>query len=150
MARVPWLRLPVGTGRLLIRRWPGHTGDDGQDPVADLISDAAGVTFRPVRPAEAARAAIALARLDHVRHVVICPVNGAPGQMALALAVGDLLTPPSQRGLPATVTCGTQPPLDGGLITVEHDVVLTAPGGRSDRVVWQIFVTHPGCSGGVL
>ncbi|MBL7489725.1 hypothetical protein I6A60_29345 [Frankia sp. AgB1.9] len=143
--RVPWLRLPVGTAGLLIRRQPGLGGGGRSGPVARHVRDGAGVEFRAVTSGGLWPAALAMCQLPHVRHVVVFPVNGSPSRAALAIAVGDLLTRPSQTSLSATVVCGTEPPTRGGLNVVRHEVVLTAPGGSSDRVVWQILTAenHP-------
>ncbi|MBL7491910.1 hypothetical protein I6A62_28295 [Frankia sp. AgW1.1] len=101
--------------------------------------------FRAVTSAGLWPAAMAMCRLPQVRHVVVFPVNGSPSRAALAFAVGDLLTRPSQTALSAAVVCGTEPPTRGGLNVVRHEVLLAAPSGERDRVVWQILTAekHP-------
>ncbi|MBL7493709.1 hypothetical protein [Frankia sp. AgW1.1] len=144
-ARVPWLCLPVGTAGLVIRRQPGLGGGGRSGPVARHVRDGAGVEFRAVTSGGLWPAAAAMCRLPQVRHVVVFPVNGSASRAALAFAVGDLLTHPSQTALSAALLCGTEPPARGGLNVLRHEVVLTAPGGSSDRVVWQILTAeqHP-------
>lgn len=142
-ARLPWLRLPAGTAGLLIRRQSGPGGGGWEGPVACHVPDAAAVEFHAVRPGGLWPAAVAMSLLPQVRHVVICPLNGAPSRAALAFAVGDLLPRPSRRVLSATVVCGSELPAGAGLSVVRHEVRLNAPSGCSDWVVWQFLAAGP-------
>jgi hypothetical protein len=141
--QVPWLRLvlPDRAG-LLLARWPGAPDVDRAGSVLvrrsrAVVAQGAGVSFMEVHR-EPVRVAVTMARLAHVRSVVVCPVGVSPGRTSLAVAVADLLRQRRPGGQPV-VTCAQRPPLGAGQTAVPHEVRVDVAGEAQDRIVWEIL-----------
>jgi len=144
-ARVPlrWVHLPAGRAGLLLCRWPDQQ-------TTRQSADAPTMSFQPVDRPGLPEAAVAMARLPHIRSVVICPAGEMPLRAAVAVAVGDLLARRTWPDSAGVVTCGSRPLVDSGLTVVSHAVHLLLSHGQTlKQVVWQIRATdQPPPAGG--
>ncbi|WP_007509707.1 MULTISPECIES: hypothetical protein [Pseudofrankia] len=136
------LALPDRAG-LLLRRAPGpatpeHAGRLVERRSRAVVGDAwADLHFVELARGELVRVALSMARLAHVRTVVVCPAGVSPGRTALALAVAGMLQQRRASQAPV-VTCAVCPPLGDGRTAIPHEVRVAAAGQVQERLVWEI------------
>jgi hypothetical protein len=128
---------------LLVRRRPGWgpaalAAELGVPSAEQVVGCADRAAFVGVRSDDLARVAVDLARLGHVRLVVVCPEGSSPGRVALALAVADRLRAQRPAQIPV-VTSARLLPLGAQLTAVPHEVRCDTGSGAEDRVVWEIL-----------
>ncbi|WP_076813071.1 hypothetical protein [Pseudofrankia asymbiotica] len=136
------LALPDRAG-LLLRRAPGPVAPEHAGRLVERRSRAvvgdrrADLHFVELQRGELVRVALSMARLAHVRTVVVCPAGVSPGRTALALAVAGMLR--QRRMSPApVVTCAVCPPLGDGKTAIPHEVRVAVAGQVQERLVWEI------------
>jgi len=136
------LTLPDRAG-LLLRQATGPTAERHAGRLAQRRSRAVvgsartDLNFVEIHRGELVRVALSMARLAHVRTVVVCPSGVSPGRTALALAVAGMLRQ-GRSGQAPVVTCAVCPPLGEGRTAIPHEVRVAVAGEIQTRVVWEI------------